>query len=124
MTTVIRRVLSGKEIEALLRSHIEQGKNGNVASAALVLSYGAKAGMLMEAEAAPALLLPGGDTPANRLFENIDRELLSQDELVELSRLANKIDLGGDVTALSTEDFTRLRAIVNRGRGKDVTPQM
>jgi hypothetical protein len=80
--------------------------------------------MLMEAEAAPALSPPGGDTPANRLFENIDRELLSNDELVELSRLAAKIDLGGDVTALSIEDFTRLRAIVNRGRGKDVTPQM
>jgi predicted phage terminase large subunit-like protein len=43
MKTAIQRVLTAKEIDALLRSHIEQGKNGNVASAALVLSYGAKA---------------------------------------------------------------------------------
>jgi hypothetical protein len=124
MKTVIERVLTGKEMEALLRSHIEEGKNGNVASAALVLKYGAKAGLLHEAASAPALLMPGGQTPSDGLFENIARELLSEDELIELSRLAGKIDLGGDVTALTSEDFARLRAIVNKGRGKDITPQI
>jgi Family of unknown function (DUF5681) len=124
MKTVIQRVLTGKEIEALLRSQLEQGKNGNVASAALVLGYGAKAGLLAEPETAPALLMAGGQTPANRLFENIDRGLLCDDELIELSRLAAKIDLGGDITALSNEDFARLRAIVNKGRGKDITPHI
>jgi hypothetical protein len=38
-----------------------------------------------------------------------------------LSRLAEVIDLGGDVTALSTSDFERLKQIVNKGRGKDIT---
>ena len=33
-----------------------------------------------------------------------------------------RIDLGGDITALSTGDFERLKHIVNKGRGKDMTP--
>jgi hypothetical protein len=55
------------------------------------------------------------------LFENLDVERLSREELTELSRLAEVIDLGGDFTALSSDDFKRAKHIVNKGRGKDVT---
>jgi hypothetical protein len=55
------------------------------------------------------------------LFENLDVERLSREELTELSRLAEVIDLGGDFTALSSDDFERAKYIVNKGRGKDVT---
>jgi hypothetical protein len=59
---------------------------------------------------------------ATQLFSNIDPAVLSDDEKVELSRLARIVDLGGDVTALSVDDFGRARAIINKGRGKDITP--
>jgi hypothetical protein len=36
--------------------------------------------------------------------------------------LADIVDLGGDVTALSVEDFGRARAIIDKGRGTDITP--
>ena len=61
--------------------------------------------------------------PSSPLFENLDRSLLSDDEKIELSRLAEIVDLGGDVTALSVNEFARARDIVNKGRGKDITPK-
>jgi hypothetical protein len=49
--------------------------------------------------------------------------MLSDDEKIELSRLAEIVDLGGDVTALSVNEFARARDIINKGRGKDITPK-
>ncbi len=67
-----------------------------------------------------------GATPVNNsvnaLLETIDRSLLSDDEQIELSHLSTVIDLGGDFTALSSSDFDRFKQILNKGRGKDVTP--
>ena len=41
---------------------------------------------------------------------------------MELSHLAEVIDSAdGDMTALSTADFERVKHIVNKGRGKGVT---
>jgi hypothetical protein len=60
--------------------------------------------------------------PSSILFENLDIERLSREEINELSRLGEVIDLGGDFTALSPDDFKRAKDIVNKGRGKDVTP--
>ena len=60
--------------------------------------------------------------PSGELFENIDPALLSQDDRVELSRLAEIADRGGGMTALSVTDFSRARESVKKGRGKDVTP--
>jgi hypothetical protein len=61
-------------------------------------------------------------SPSSGLLRNLDPERLSHEEKIELSRLAEVIDLGGDVTALSSDDFKRVKQIVNKGRGKDVTP--
>ena len=38
-----------------------------------------------------------------------------------MSRLAEVIEVGGDITALSTADFERVKHIVNKGRGKGIT---
>ena len=43
--------------------------------------------------------------------------------MADLSRLAQTVDLGGDVTAIKVSDFIRLQKIVNKGRGKNITPQ-
>jgi hypothetical protein len=61
-------------------------------------------------------------SPAEALFDNLDQALLSRDEMIEMSRLAQVIELGGDFTALSVADFTQLKTIIEKGRGKDVTP--
>jgi hypothetical protein len=52
------------------------------------------------------------------LFEHIEPGLLSKDEMIELSRLAETVDRGG-ITALSATDFERLKQIINKGRGHD-----
>lgn len=61
--------------------------------------------------------------PSEILFANLDLNLLTREDIAELSRLAEIIDMGGDFTALGTADFERIKYIVNKGRGKDVTPQ-
>ena len=71
------------------------------------------------AKASPIRVARGRQAP---LFENVDRSLLSKDEKIELSRLAEIADLGGDLTALTVNQFARVRDIVNKGRGKDITP--
>jgi hypothetical protein len=60
--------------------------------------------------------------PSDGLFEDLDLDLLSQTEQIELSRIAEVIDSAdGDITALSTADFERVKHIVNKGRGKGIT---
>jgi len=39
-----------------------------------------------------------------------------------LSRFQEIVDLGGGMTALNVNDFARAREIVNKGRGKNITP--
>jgi Family of unknown function (DUF5681) len=61
--------------------------------------------------------------PSDGLFENLDPSLLTREEQIDLSRLAELIDVGGDFMALSTGDFERVKHLVNKGRGTDVTPR-
>jgi hypothetical protein len=61
--------------------------------------------------------------PGDSLFQNFDVNLLSREELLELSRLAQAIEAGGDFTALTTGAFERVKYLVNKGRGKNITPQ-
>ena len=110
---------------------------GDVRSASLTMKWADKVGLLNDrhgtesdveqhdAERSGAVLVQPGvkERPSDRLTEGVDLALLSRPETTELSRLAQIIDLGGDFTALSTNDFDRLKSIVNKGRGKDITPQ-
>jgi Family of unknown function (DUF5681) len=116
------------KFEAMLQTQALKGMKGDGRSAGMVINVMTRTGLLGDPDdetgiegaqrGMPAARLRPGDT----LFENLDPNLLSQDELIRLSRLAEVIDLGGDITALSTGDFERLKHIVNKGRGKDMTP--
>jgi hypothetical protein len=112
-------------------AHAIKGAKGDIRSAGLVFNLADRAGLMNSEDGADNVLWRehiGGvalgrnsATPSSVLFENLDVERLSREELTELSRLAEVIDLGGDFTALSSDDFERAKYIVNKGRGKDVT---
>ncbi len=118
-------------------THAVKGAKGDVRSARLFLNYAQQMGLLEEEDdqgincatrdhqrAGAILTGPANNLrPSETLFENLDLDLLSREEQIELSHLAEVIDLGEDVTALNTADFDRVKHIVNKGRGKDVTPQ-
>jgi hypothetical protein len=124
-----KKVCKKPMFEAILNTHGRKGANGDVRSAALIINM-AKAGLShernVEIERSNGRGQPHSSRlwPSNPLFENVDRSLLSDDEKIELSRLAEIVDLGGDVTALSVNEFARARDIVNKGRGKDITPKV
>ena len=114
-------------------AHGVKGAKGDVRSAGLFLNHAYRLGLLDEDEAIEravcdsrdggAVLIPESKSgPSDRLFDNLDLQLLSREELTELARLAEIIDLGGDVTALSTADFERVKHIVNKGRDKGHHP--
>jgi hypothetical protein len=123
-------------VGANVLAHGVKGAKGDVRSAGLFLNNAHKLGLLGQEDVTAsddakagdrqdrALIVPENKAgPSDRLFDNVDLDLLSRDEGIELSRLAAIIDLGGDITALSTNDFERIKHIVNKGRGKNVTPQ-
>lgn len=123
-------------VGANLLAHGIKGAKGDARSFGLFMTSAQKMGLLEE-ELAPAIenaissdqdkstSLLGPVTklrPSDRLFEHLDPDLLSQTEQIELSHLAEVIDLaGGDLLALSTADFERVKYIVNKGRGKGIT---
>jgi hypothetical protein len=113
-------------------AHAIKGAKGDVRSTTLVLNLADRVGLMNSEDGADNRLWcedAGGvalgrnsTAPSSGLFENLDPDRLSREEQAELSRLAQIIDLGGDITALSTGDFEEVKRIVNKGRGKDVTP--
>jgi Family of unknown function (DUF5681) len=118
---------------ANLLAHGVKGAKGDPRSSTLFFNRLDKMGVL-DSEADDAALSPqSGDIvakslatelrPSDGLFENLDPSLLSREEQIELSHLAEVIDVGGDFTALSTGDFERVKHLVNKGRGTDVTPR-
>ncbi len=117
------------KFEAMLQAQTVKGMKGDARSTGVVINMMSRTGLLGDQEdrrviegndyGAPAIKM----RPADTLFENVDPNLLSNDEMIELSRLGEIIDLGGGITALNTDQFERLKQIVNKGRGKDVTPR-
>ena len=117
-------------VAANLLAHGAKGAKGDTRSAALFLNQARAMGLLGPEESEHNNLqtlngMPQSRTsrPSELLFQNLDLDLLSREEQVDLSRLAEVIDLGGDLTALSGADFERVKFILNKGRGKDVTPK-
>jgi hypothetical protein len=123
-----KKVRKKPMFEAILDTHGRKGANGDARSAALIINIAAKAlsrerDLELEPSNGKGPPHSGSPRPSSPLFENVDRSLLSDDEKIELSRLAEIVDLGGDVTALSVNEFARARDIINKGRGKDITPK-
>jgi Family of unknown function (DUF5681) len=113
--------------QAILETHGRKAVNGDVRSAALIVSI-VKPELSRERDVESDSFTGKGEPhlrcerPSSPLFENVDRSLLSDQEKIELSRLAEIVDLGDDLTTLSVNDFVIARDIVNKGRGKDITP--
>jgi len=123
-------------LAANVLAHGIKGAKGDVRSASFLFHNVHKLGLVGQKDGtaiedatsgglANAILVPPENQPApsDTLFESVDLNLLSRSEKLELWHLANIVDLGGDFTALSTDDFERLKHILNKGRGKNVTPR-
>jgi Family of unknown function (DUF5681) len=116
------------KFEAMLQAQTMKGMKGDARSAGMVVNVMTRTGHLGDQEDETAIESAELGAPADKprpadpLFANIDPALLSDDEMIELSRLAEIIDVGGDITVLSVNDFQRVKQIVNKGRDKDVTP--
>jgi Family of unknown function (DUF5681) len=108
--------------EAYFRTHMAKAIKGDVRSARLLMDELTRAGV--GAEQVPAALLPPNNQSAqsDALFANLNLDLLSQGDKIELARVGQVIDLGGDFTALNTRDFERAKQIAEKGRGRDITP--
>ncbi len=113
------------KFEAMLQAQTVKGMKGDARSTGVVINMMTRTGLLGDQEDGNGMQSVQREASVNKvadaLFENIDPELLSNDDMIELSRLAEIIDLGGCVTALSPDEFERLKQIVNKGRSKDVT---
>jgi hypothetical protein len=113
---------------ANLLTHAVKGAKGDARSAGLFLNHAHKLGLLGEEDSDLMADRPIPTEPADNarlgdpLFKDLEPERLSRAEKIELSRLTEIIELGGDFTALGDADFPRLKQIVNKGRGKDITP--
>ena len=110
------------KFEAAVQAQTLKSMKGDVRSAAAVFTLMGKTGLLGDQDG--AIKIADAKASAKQLsqgealFEHIDPNVLSKDELIELSRLAEVVDRGGGITALSTGDFERLKQIINKGRGK------
>jgi hypothetical protein len=109
--------------EALCLAHLTKGINGDTRSAMFVINEAGRAGFGEPGAEPVPVKFKDWASQSDLLFENINLELLSEEDKVDLAKFAAIIDLGGDFTALSALDFQRVKDIANKGRGKDVTPR-
>jgi Family of unknown function (DUF5681) len=142
VSTVVERVINtpvkvreGKKtrkvpmIEAVYHAHVIKATQGDARSANVFFGTAQKMGLLtnrgLESEAqgssGAAIRLSPPRQPSSdyELFENVNLALLSDDEKIDLSRLAEIVDRDGRITALGVDDFARVREIINKGRGEN-----
>jgi hypothetical protein len=103
---------------ANLLAHALKGAKGDARSSEFFFKHAEKMGVLdseisIDGRAAPANKV----RPSELLLKNVDPNLLSREEQVELSKLASVIDSAGDIFALSTSALDRVRELINKGRG-------
>lgn len=104
---------------ANLLAHAMKGAKGDARSSELFLKHVEKMGVLevsIDDWAAPGNKV----RPSEVLLKNVDPDLLSREEQLELSKLALEIDGAGDIFTLSTNALERLRELINKGRGNVV----
>jgi hypothetical protein len=102
--------------QAVLYAHGLKGAKGDARSASVYLAQTNQYCENFISERQPANM-----RLSDKIFEGVDSGLLSADEKIELARIAELIDLGGDMTALKVSDFELLQQMLNKGRGKDIT---
>jgi len=140
VSTVVERVINtpvkvreGKKtrkvpmIEAVYHAHAIKATQGDARSANVFFGTAQKMGLLtdhgLESEAqggsGAAIRLSPPRQPSSELFENVNLALLSDNEKIDLSRLAEIVDRDGRITALGVDDFARVREIITKGRGEN-----
>jgi hypothetical protein len=102
-------------------AHAVKGAKGDARSSSLVFNLAEKMKVVPPEESygietVNAAAGAAKSRPTDGLFENLDLTLLSREEQAELSRLAELIDLGADLTGLE-----RLKYLVEKGRGSSIT---
>jgi len=98
-------------------AHAIKGAKGDARSSSLVFNLAEKMKVVppeesYDIETVNAAAGAAKPRPTDGLFENLDLNLLSRQEQVELAQLADLIDLGADLTGLE-----RLKYLVEKGRG-------
>jgi len=101
-------------------AHAVKGAKGDARSSSLVFNLVEKMKVVHPEESYNETVSAAGSAakprPTDGLFENLDLSLLSREEQVELSQLADLIDLGADLTGLE-----RLKYLIEKGRGSTET---
>jgi Family of unknown function (DUF5681) len=111
--------------EGLCQAQLTKAIKGHTGSAKFVIEEATRSGFAAEQDCNFSVLPPrlSDSSPhSEALFANLNLDLLSDDEKIELARLGQIIDLGGDFTALTASDFERAKKIADKARGKDITP--
>jgi hypothetical protein len=117
-------------LEVIAETFALKAAQGDRHAANVVINLAIKSGVLGSARH-DAVLSPAPEPtatardmrPSDKLVESLEPKLLSNDEKIELAKLAERTDLVGDVMELGDDDLLRLKEIVNKGRGKNVEPQ-
>jgi len=107
--------------DALIRSHLAKGIKGDTRSAKFIMDEAGRLGIGDEQDSSIFVPVPPKSPSAesDALFANLKPDLLSEDEQIELVRLAQTLDRGGDFMALSMAEFSRIKQITNKGCGKE-----
>jgi hypothetical protein len=110
--------------EGLCQAQLTKAIKGHTGSAKFVIEEAARSGFGDERDSGAVSLPPPKDSSlqSDALFANLNLDLLSDEDKIELARLGQIIDLGGDFTALSQRDFELAKKIADKGRGKGITP--
>lgn len=110
-------------LAANLLAHGLSGAKGDARSAALFLNQAQKMGLYDQQGwgDVPAIEPSGKPRPSDVVLGDLDLGLLSRDEQVELSELAAIINRDGNIWVLNASELERVRELVNKGRGKDIT---
>jgi hypothetical protein len=118
-------------MEAITDTFALKAAEGDPKAAGIVINLATKAGILDGRRDATAnegrdVVVPAkfGGRPSYALVESVDWNLLSKDEKIELAKIAERIDAGGEVIALGQDDLVRLKEILDKGRGKNVVPRV
>jgi hypothetical protein len=115
-------------IRAVADTFVIKAAQGDAKAAGVLINLATKTGAFNAGNELPSrgsapIIVPGELRNSERLIESVDPNLLSQEEQIELSKLAERMDDAGDAMALDDGDLLRLKQIVGKGWGQGVAPK-
>jgi len=111
-------------LTANLLAHAMNGAKGDARSAAFFLNQAYKFG-LVDNQVSGDVRQGSLDRPrpSDALIKDLDLNVLSRDEQLELSQLISVINRDGCIWSLSARELERVRELVNKGRADDGSRQ-